>query len=203
MSFGASNTTKAAENNLGGVSNLALNNLFPAVTGAGSNLLNVGAGNVSSGTDFLRTVLGGNQANTTAALQPSIDQIRRDTSSTMSGINTLTPRGGGRSGTLFSQSFAPQQQIQNLFNTARSGAATSLPSIGLQQEGLGTNLFGIGGNALGSATGANATLGGLGQQQQQMSNSLFGGLGSGLFNLLTTPLGSGKQSVLNLFGAKV
>ena len=142
MSFGPSTTTKTAENNLSGISNTAVNSQLPTEMASGSNLMGMGGANVQSGTNFLQTLLGGNAANTTAALQPSIDQIRGGTTNTLNAINTLTPRGGGRSGALFSQSFAPQSQIQNLFNQARTGAATALPQIGLQQTGQGANLVG-------------------------------------------------------------
>lgn len=200
--FGANNTTKAAENNLAGTSNLALNTQFPQVTAQAQNLFNAGAPNVTSGTNFLNTILGGNQANTTALLQPSIDQIRGNTSGTLNAINTLMPRGGGRSSALFSQSFQPQAQIQNLFNNSRTSAATALPQIGLQQEGLGTNLFNTGNSALSAASGANSALGSQGLQTQQMSNQLAGGLGGGLFSLLTNPLsgGTGGKSLLGLLG---
>ena len=196
MSFGANNTTKAAENNLGGVSNAALNTMFPAVTAAGGAELGTGGGNVTSGTNFFNTILGGNRANTTATLQPSINQIRQGNAGTLNAISTLTPRGGGRSGTLFNQAFQPSSQIQNLFNTAQSGAATTLPQIGLQQQGIGTNLFGLGNQALGAASGANSSLGNMGLQQQQISNQLAGGIGQGLFGLLSLPTGGAGTSVL-------
>jgi hypothetical protein len=205
LSFGTNNTTKTAENNLGGVSNAALNTQFPQVTAAGTNLLNLGGQgvntggqNVTAGTNFLNTVLGGNAANTAALLQPNIDQIRGSASNNLTAINTLTPRGGGRSSALFGQSFAPQQQINNLFNPMRTQAATALPQIGLQQQGvglqqqgLGTNLFGLGNQALSAATGANTSSGQMGLQQQQINNQLMSGLGAGLFGLLTTPFGGG------------
>ena len=183
MSFGPSNTTKAAENNIGGVSNTLTNTAAPTEYGAGQGLLNLGGQTAQPGVNFMTQVLGGNAANTTAALQPSINQIDQGTSGVLKGINTLTPRGGGRYGALFGQSFAPQSQIQNLFNGSRMGAATALPQIGLQQQGLGTNLFGLGNSALGTAGGLNTNLAGIGQQQQQINNSLFSGLGAGALKL--------------------
>jgi hypothetical protein len=194
MSFGPSNTTKTAENNLGGISNTALNQQLPMFNAAGSSLINMGTPNVTSGTNFFNTLLNGNQANTSALLQPNIDQIRQNTSNNLNAINTLMPRGGGRSSTLFNQSFAPQSQIQNLFGPMRAQAATTLPQIGMQQIGAGSNLFGLGNQTLGAASGASSTLGGLGQQQQQMTNQLISGLGSGLFGLATTPFGGGSST---------
>jgi len=179
MSLGPSNTTKTAENNIGGVTNTLMNTTAPQEFGAGQNLLNLGQQTAQPGVNFMNTLLGGNQANTTAALQPSINQVNQGTQGVMRGLNTLTPRGGGRYGALFGQSFAPQSQIQSLFNNARTGAAQSLPQIGLQEQGLGTNLFGLGNGALGTAGGLSTGLAGIGQQQQQISNALWSALGSG------------------------
>ena len=194
MSFGAGNTTKAGENNTLGASNLALNQQYPMVTQTGTNLMNLGGNTAAPGVDFFKSMLSGNGANATAALQPSIDQIRQGNTATLNGINTLTPRGGGRYGALFGQSFAPQSQIQNLFNSARTSAATTLPQIGLQEEGLGTNLFGLGNQALSTGGGLGSGLAGLGQQDTQMSRQMAASLGTGLFSLLTTPYGGGSQA---------
>lgn len=202
MSFGASNTTKTANNNLSGTSNLALNTQFPQVTAAGGNLLNLGNQNTAAGTNFFNTLLNGNQANTAALLQPNIDQIRQGTNANLNAISTLMPRGGGRSGALFGQSFAPQSQIQNLFNPMRGQAAAALPQIGAGQTTAGSNLFGIGNQALNAATGANVPLMQSGLQQQQMSNQLASGLFNGLFGLATTPFGGGSamNGLLGLIG---
>ncbi len=230
MSFGPSNTTKTAENNLGGVSSAAMNNLFPQVTAAGTSalgqgqdLIKAGQGQVAQGAataqpgiNFFNTLMGGNQANTTAALQPNIDAIRQGTSGTLNAASTLMPRGGGRSGTLFNQSFAPQAQIQNLFNQGRTTAATTLPQIGLQQQqlglgqqqvglgqqGVGTNLFNIGNSSLNTAGNVNTNLAEIGQKQQQMNNALVSGLTGGLFKIATTPFGGGSSTngLLGLLG---
>ena len=193
MSFGPSATTKTAENNLGGISQVAAQN-NATDTAQGSNLLNLGGSNVQSGTNYLNTILQGNNANTTATLQPSIDQIRGGVSNAITANNTLNPRSGGRAGTNYGLSFAPQSQIQNLFNTARTTAATTLPQIGLQQQGLGTNLFNIGNGALQAGTGASSNLGNIGLQQQQQTANAWQGLGQGIFGLATTPFGGGTST---------
>lgn len=215
-SFGPSQATQSAESNLGNVSNLATGtilpnalNLFNTTTGLAGPQLQAGQSNVQSGTNFLNTVLNGNRANTTSLLQPNIDQIRQNNQNSLQAISTLMPRGGGRSGALFQQSLAPSSSITSLFNNARTGAATALPQIGLQQEGIGTNLFNLGTNALqagsgalGAASGANSQLGNLGLQQQQLTNNLFSSLGSGIFGLLTAPLTGGSSllsKIPNLF----
>src|ERR1700685_4546703 len=153
MSYGPTNTTKTAENNVGGISSTLTNSVAPTAYNSGQNLLSLGGQTAQPGVNYMTSMLGGNAANTTAALQPYINQIDQGTSGVMIGINTLTPRGGGRYGALFGQSFAPQSQVQNLFNGSRTSAAQALPQIGLQQQQLGTNLFGIGNQAEGTGGG--------------------------------------------------
>jgi hypothetical protein len=202
MSFGPSNTTKSTENNLAGTASTAANQQYPLITAAGANLFNQGQGPIQSGVNWMNTILGGNTANTAAALQPSINQIQGNTSNALTAANTLTPRGGGRSGTLYNTSFAPQAQIQNLFNQARTGAAQALPNIGTTLTGQGANLFGLGNQALSAATGANAPLLQGSLQQEQINNQLISGLGAGLLGLATTPFGGGGavNGLLGLIG---
>jgi hypothetical protein len=202
MSFGTNNTTKTAENNLGGISNQATNQLFPAVTSAGSGLLNSGANNVTAGTNYYNTLLNGNQANTGALLQPNINQMRQNSQNTLGALSTLMPRGGGRAGSLFAQSLAPESGITDLFNSGRTAGASALPQIGLQQQGLGSGLYGIGNSALGTASGANSQMGNIGLQAQQMNNQLWGSIGSGIMGLATMPFGGGTASngLMGLFG---
>ena len=189
-SFGPSSTTQSGENTVQNTNNTATAN-SAAQMAAGSNLLGLGQQNINSGTNFFNTLLNGNQANTTALLQPNINQIQQAQQSALQAASTLQPRGGGRSATLFSQPFAANQQIQNLFNGARTQAATTLPQIGAQEQSLGANLYGIGNTALNTAGQGGYNLGQLGQQQQQLTNSMWSGLGSGLFGLATTPFGGG------------
>lgn len=235
MSFGRSNDAKRAENNLGGISSQATNQLFPAAMdlsknsvaqgnnlfSLGTNTLNkgaVGAGNVNTGTGFLNTIMNGNRANTTSLLAPQINQIRQNSTAAMTAANTLMPRGGGRSGTLFAQSFAPQAQIGNLFSSARMSAPGTLASIGLQQQGLtnqlasslfgtGANLFGIGNSSLGTGasalnagTGASTALAEEALRQQQMRANAWSSLGSGIFNLATMPLGNLSNTPIGKIG---
>jgi hypothetical protein len=202
VSFGASATTKKAENNLGGITDTLTNLQAPKLTGMGDALMGQGQGTVQPAVNLFNTLLAGNRANTTAALQPSIDQIREGSTNSLNAISTLTPRGGGRYGSLFAHSMAPQGQIQNLFNTARTTAAQTLPQIGLQEMGMGTNLFGLANSALGTAGNLNSSLAEIGQRQQQMKNAMWGGLGKGLFSLATTPFGGGSEvnGLLGLIG---
>lgn len=181
MAFGPSKQTSAAMT--------GLQDNAGTTSAAGGNLLNLGGENTTAGTNFFRTLLNGNRADTTAVLQPNIDQIRQGQQQTMQAVNTLAPRGGARSSTLFSLPFQANSQIQSLFNPMRSAAATQLTNTGLQQSNLGNNLFST------SNTG-NSNLGNLGIQQQKLSNDLMSGLGGGLFNLFTTPMSAFSGGLL-------
>lgn len=193
MSFGPTAETKKATSNLENVATQGIAN-SGADRAAGNGMLNLGGGNVTSGTNFFNTLLNGNAANTTATLQPSIDQIRSGVSQAMTANNTLAPRGGGRSATNYGLSFAPQSQIQNLFNSSRTAAATALPQIGLQQQQLGSGLLQTGNQGLNTAAGSSANLGDLGQRQQQITSNMWSGLGNGIFKLATTPFGGGSAA---------
>jgi len=148
----------------------------------GGNLLNLGNANTNAGANFFKTILGGSAADTSALLQPDINRINAGNQQTLQATANLTPRGGGRSSTLFQLPFAGQQQIQSLFNNARSTAASALPQIGAGQTSAGTNLF----NA---STGAAGDQGRIALEQQQINNLLRQGQGAGLFGLLSMPGG--------------
>jgi hypothetical protein len=215
MSFGANNTSKTAENNLGGISQQSTG-LSSALQGTGQNLIGQGTGiissalpNLQSGANYFNTLLNGNQANTSALLQPSINQIRGGNQNALQAISSLAPRGGGRSGTLFNTAYAPSQQIQSLFNTGRTQAATALPQIGASEAAIGQGLAGTGAglfaNAaapLGVASGANSTLGQFGFTQQQLSNQMDAAIASGILGLATMPFGGGSSAggLLGLLG---
>lgn len=204
MSFGPSSAEKAATQQQQGVTSTASGNSTAEIgqgkglIGQGTNLLNLGGSTVAPATNFFNTMLSGNQANTTAALQPDINRIRDAQQNTLNATSTLMPRGGGRAATLFQTPFAANQQIQNLFNGVRSGAAGGLAGIGLQQQGMGinqqgtgANLMGIGNQPLNTAMTGTQNMFQNAFQQRQLQNQLWSSLGSGLFNLATLPLGGG------------
>ena len=126
------------------------------------NALDQGTSNLNTAGNFFSTLLGGNQANTRALLQPDINRINESTQGALQGASTLMPRGGGRFATLFQQPFAAQQQVSNLFNGMRGQAAGGLAGIGGTQAQVGqaaaSNLF-------------NQDL-----AQKQMLNQFLGGL---------------------------
>lgn len=201
MSFGPSAQEKSATQQQQNVTSQAVQNATNA-NASGTGMLGIGQGNVASGTNFFNTILGGNQANTAALLQPSIDQSRTANQQAIQSISTLQPRGGGRSGSLFSASYEPTRSVQDLFNGARTTAATTLPQIGLQQEGIGTNLFGVGNQALGQGLQGTQDLFGNAFQQRQYQGQQQTALGKGLFSLATTPFGGGSAAngLLGLIG---
>src|SRR5690349_5101149 len=207
MSFGGGTDYNRGINNLGGTSNLALNTLFPAAFQGGQRQLNTGAGYTGQAGNFFNTLLNGNRANTTAMLAPDINRIRQANQQTLQGVSTLMPRGGGRSGTLFSLPFQANQQIQTLYGGSRAAAAPALGQLGLGMGSLGANLFGIGGQGLNTANNANQAMVEAALRQKQMSNQTAAGLGGGLFNLLTTPFsaftggaGGGMTALSSLAG---
>ncbi len=160
-------------------STLGANNT--AASGAAVPNVNSGTSNLAAGANFFKTILGGNQADTSALLQPDINRVNNANQQTLQAVSTLTPRGGGRSASLFALPFQGNQQIQGLFNQARTGAASALPQIGSAQGSLGSNLFGIANQGAGELVQG-------GQRQQQITSALQQGLGNGLFNLFTTPV---------------
>jgi hypothetical protein len=54
MSFSPGNTTKQAENNLGGTSNLLLNKQFPELNQRGGNLMDLGTSTTQPGVNFFK-----------------------------------------------------------------------------------------------------------------------------------------------------
>ncbi len=154
-SFGPSDQMNSATNQL------TANNA--AASGAAGPNVSAGTANLGAGANFFKTLLGGSAADTSAMLQPDINRVNAANQQTLQAVNTLTPRGGGRSSTLFALPFQGNQQIQGLFNGARTQAAQALPQIGAQQGSLGANLFNIGNQGAES-------LGKLGLAQQEFTD---------------------------------
>lgn len=184
MSFGPTSQTSAAMSGLQSNAGTA--------SAAAPGLISSGTAAITPAQNFFTTLLNGNSANTAATLQPNINQIRQGNQEAIQSTSTLAPRGGGRSGSLFSLATAPNTGITNLFNNTRTSAATALPQIGATELGAGTSLLNTGNQGFG-------TLGNLGQTQQQITNSLWSNLGKGIMGLVTTPFGGGSASG-GLFG---
>jgi hypothetical protein len=202
MSFGPTAAEKAATTAQQGIANTAVQNAG-TLTGLGGANVAAGASALTPATDFFKTLLSGNQANTAAMMAPDINRMRAANQNALQSTSTLMPRGGGREGTLFNASFAPTAQAQSMFNTVRGQAAPALANIGLGEQSVGANLFGIGNQALQTGSTTQANLEQQAQLQQQLQNALWGQLGGGLFSLATTPFGGGTAAngLLGLIGS--
>lgn len=188
MAFGRSAQSKQAEGQNQQIAQTAVNNSTNEM-GAGTDLLNKGAQNLQTGTNFFNAVLGGNRDASTAALAPDINRIRDSNQQALTATNTLMPRGGGRTASLFGRPLATNDAVNNMYTGLRSNAAQSLSSIGQGQQGQGANLFGIANGSLGTGAQTNAGILNYEQQQQQLQNQLYSGLGAGIGGLITAPLG--------------
>lgn len=209
MSFlgtGSSNDQKQSNNLL----NYNAQAATPASQGAqasGNSSLNTGmqylnsfSNTLAAPTNYFQNLLSGNKAQTTAALAPDINRINDQNTGTLQSTSTLTPRGGGRSSTLFNLPFAGTTQTAGLYNGARAGAAQGLTGIageqgqvGTQTGTLGANLLNTGANYLNAGTTAASDLGGQAGQQRQQSANAFSSLGQGVYGLLT----GGATSIIN------
>ncbi len=197
MSFGSSQNVKNNQNQLLGETQQANQNAGN-LNAAGGTSLSAGSSNTTNGTNFFNTLLNGNQANTAALLAPTLNADRQQSQQQLQSLSTLTPRGGGRSGTLFNAAYQPSASIQNAFMGGRLQAAQTLPQIGLQQQGIGTSLYGLGNQALNTATGATGTNLNSALQVQQQSNQLAGGIGSAIMGLALAPVTGGGSLFGNL-----
>lgn len=181
-SFKVGGDAATAQNNLNGISQQATS-LSNNAVGQGTNLLNTGGSNVTSGTNFFNTALNGNQASGAALMAPQMNQIRQANQNQLQAINTMMPRDGGRGSSLFQAAYSPTAQINSAYGNVRAGAANNLEQTGLAQQQLGTNLFGVGNQALGTGSQASSNMGQLSLEQQQMQNQWNSQLGGGLAGL--------------------
>jgi hypothetical protein len=195
MSFGPNQTTKDATSQLGTINTTAQNNAATQ-TAQGSQAVDAGKQDTMAGTNWLHTILNGNRTNTASLFAPDISRMRDANQQSLDAASTLMPRGGGRSGTLFGATVAPHMMMQTLFNGARTNAATALPQIGLQQQGIGTGLYTAGNGALNTGMNTNANLASIGQRQQEIANAAWSSIGQGIAGIATTPFGSSGKSLL-------
>lgn len=195
-SFGPSQAQQDANNQQKQITSTATTNAGTDQA-TGQNLIGLGGNKVQAGASFFNNILNGNQAQTASELSPEINQIRQGTQQSLQAASNLMPRGGGRSQALFSTALAPAQQITDVFNRARTNAATILPQIGLQEQGVGTGVLSAGNQALSTGSSSNASLAGALQKQEDARRAGWSALGGGLFNLATLPMGGGGS----LFGS--
>lgn len=107
--------------------------------------------------NYFQSILNGDRANTTQTLAPQIAQIQQSLQQALTTGSTLNARGGGRASTLAGLPSQATTQINNLYDTARPAAATSLMDIGTREGALGTGVLGSSPGFLSSSNSANAT----------------------------------------------
>lgn len=218
MSFGlgTSNDQKQSNNLL----NYNAQSATPQVTNAtnqGNSALNTGmqylnsfSNSLAAPTNYFQSLLSGNKAQSTAALAPDISRIQDQTQGALQSTSTLTPRGGGRSSTLFNLPYAASSGVSSLYNGQRAGAAQGLTNIaGAEgqvaegEQGIGTNLLNTGANYLNAGTTASNDLGSQSSTQRQQNANAAGNLGSGIYGLLTggaSDIVNGVKNLPGLFG---
>lgn len=153
----------------------------------GQQGLNSGLNHLSPVTNWFQSIMSGNKAATMNQMQPQIQQINQGQNQALQTANSLAPRGGGRSATLFDAPFNAQKQIAEQYAGARAGAPAGLQSAATAEGALGSAAGGLG-SAYGGV-GAQANNGllnyGLNQQQQAYTQAQSNG---GLFGKLISPL---------------
>lgn len=188
MSFKPNQAEKDANARQAQIADVGLKNAELA-TGAGTGMLNLGNANTQAGTNFFNTILNGNRANTTALMAPNIQAARQNAQDALSSATNLSPRGGGRTGSLFETMLAPNRALTEQFNMFRGQAAPQLTQVGLQQSGQGAGLMGQGMQGLSLPANIMGDQRDYQNKLRQQSNQFWSGLGGGLFNLATIPLG--------------
>lgn len=196
MAFGPSKKEKEATQKLEAIGSTATGN-SAEVMEQGRNLFNIGGSTTGQGLDFFRTLLSGNRANTSAMLQPNIQQGNQMLQEQLRQLTTLMPRGGGRTAALFGAPIQATGNVMDLFSGVRSGAANQMIDTGLQQSNLAAGLYGVSNSALNTGAGVSNNLFQNAFDQRRASNALWNDLGQGLFGLATTPFGGSNRSILN------
>lgn len=168
-------------------------------TAAGNNALQTGMGylnqfsnTLNAPSNYFQSLLSGNKAVTTAALAPDTSRINDTIAGATNSTGTLTPRGGGRSSTLFNLPFQGQAQESGLFNQLRPQAAQGLTGIaglqgnvGLGESAIGNSLLNTGANFLNAGTSAANALGGQASQSRAQNLAQANAVGQGLYGLAT------------------
>ena len=111
--------------------------------------------------DYLTQLTKGDQGDISQAMQPEANRIR-DSFAAVRNMISQQPRGGGKAGVLAEAPYQ-QQQINDLAQQARAGAAgqlgnlaTTLAGMGLQQSQLGLQAENLGTQAALQRRGQNA-----------------------------------------------
>ncbi len=160
---GSPGGTSSSQSNTLAAQNLAnakqASDLATQTSGTGLGLVNNASDTLNQPKSYFQSILNGDRANTTQTLAPQIAQIQQALQQALTTGSTLNARGGGRASTLAALPSQATTQINNLYDTARPQAATSLAQIGGQLGSLGTGVLGNSSSFLGASNSSN--LGGM------------------------------------------
>lgn len=92
---------------------------------------------------YLTALTKGDQGDLAQATQPQVNQIK-DSFAAIRNMISAQPRGGGKAGVLAEAPYKQEQQIGDMQQQARSGAAGQLGNVANMLAGIGTAQQGIG-----------------------------------------------------------
>lgn len=156
--------------------NNSVQQLASSLGNKGLSFLDEAKSDLSGPEQYFQSILSGNRGQATQALAPDIENIGTGFNIARQTATQLAPRSGGRS-TLFNElPFQQAGQVQNLFSTARTGAADSLSKLGLGVGGLGAS-------STGAAIGGFNAAGGNLAEQQKAAYGTGKDIGAGVYNI--------------------
>jgi hypothetical protein len=118
-----------------------INNLQTITGGQGQNALTSGQNTTAPALSFLTQLTKGDQGDVSQAAQPEIDSISQQFDQIRNMISQQ-PRGGGKTTALAEAPFQKSAAIQKTEGGMRTGAASQLAGLGLQEQGIGAGLEG-------------------------------------------------------------
>lgn len=124
-----------------GGQNQTLNNAIPATSGIANWATNAGESNVGAGTNWMQSILSGDQAKIAQALSPAISAQQNQVSQAKNQIAQFGNRSGGTSSAAQSADAAARGNIINLIGSLQSGTAANITSVGSNLLDTGLNAF--------------------------------------------------------------
>jgi hypothetical protein len=158
-----------------------LQSLISSLSGAGASATKSGEASLAPVLDYLKKAVGGDPSTLLSATGASAGRVIDQYDAARKSITAGSPRGGGTTGALAASHTQEAAQLADLLSQARTGAASTLGS-------LGSGLLSAGFQGQSAAiSGLDALISTLSQQQQgqdQMWGGLLGGIGEALIGLL-------------------
>ncbi len=206
---GISNTQANTATSTLGDTGTAGANFMNAYGKTGATALNSGLNHIAPVANWFQTILNGNKAATLNQMQPQIQQVQGGQRTALNTANTLNPRGGGRSSTLFDLPFEAQKEIAGQYAGARAGAPAGLQGAATTEGALGASAGELGSTYGQVGTQANNNLLNYGLEQQKQAQvqavqqgGLFGKLIGPLLSLIPgvgPPISAGVGGLGSLF----